>query len=98
MYAIRSYYDNPKAFGQDLYLFGKKKGTGETVWEIKDKIGYYTSSMMDLFSVRHTVENMIVSGFMDSIGLYKVPSEMQLRVITSYSIHYTKLYDLSRTA
>ncbi len=32
--------DNPKAYGQDLYLFGKRKGSGETVWEIKDKIGY----------------------------------------------------------
>ncbi len=34
--------DNPKAYGQDMILFGRKKGTGETVWDIKEKIGYFT--------------------------------------------------------
>ncbi|MFP5042086.1 ATP-binding cassette domain-containing protein [Parasediminibacterium sp. JCM 36343] len=72
--------DNPKAYGQDLILFGRKKGSGETVWEIKEKIGYLTPAMTDLFSTRHTVGQMIVSGFLDSIGLYKQPSDIQLRL------------------
>ena len=72
--------DNPKAYGQDLYLFGKRKGSGETVWEIKEKIGYLTPAMTDLFSTRHTLEHMIVSGFLDSIGLYKLPTDSQLHL------------------
>lgn len=72
--------DNPKAYNQDLTLFGKRKGTGETVWEIKQKIGYLTPSMTDLFNTRHTLEQMIISGFMDSIGLYKLPSDIQIRL------------------
>ncbi len=72
--------DNPKAYNQNLTLFGKRKGTGETVWEIKQKVGYLTPSMTDLFSTRHTVEEMIISGFLDSIGLYKKPSDMQIRL------------------
>ena len=76
--------DNPKAFNQDLTLFGKRKGTGETVWEIKQKVGYLTPSMTDLFSTRHTVEEMIVSGFLDSIGLYKIPSDIQLRLANEW--------------
>ncbi len=72
--------DNPKAYNQDLTLFGRRKGTGETVWEIKRKIGYLTPSMTDLFNTRHTLEQMIISGFMDSIGLYKQPSDMQIRL------------------
>lgn len=72
--------DNVKGYGKDLYLFGRKKGTGETVWEIKDKIGYVTPAMTDLFSTRHTLEEMIVSGFFDSIGLYVKPSEMEMRL------------------
>ncbi|HLO37787.1 MAG TPA: ATP-binding cassette domain-containing protein, partial [Lacibacter sp.] len=35
--------------------------------------------MTDLFSTRHTLLHMIVSGFVDSIGLYTIPSDMQLR-------------------
>ena len=46
--------DNPKAFGQNIELFGRRKGTGESVWEIKKKIGYFTPSMMELFKRRHT--------------------------------------------
>jgi molybdate transport system ATP-binding protein len=71
--------DNVKGYGQQLYIFGRKKGSGESVWDIKDKIGYLTPAMTDLFSTRHTLLQMIVSGFVDSIGLYTVPSDMQLR-------------------
>ncbi len=72
--------DNPKAYNQNLTLFGKRKGSGESVWEIKQKVGYLTPSMTDLFSTRHTVEEMIISGFLDSIGLYKHPSDRQVRL------------------
>lgn len=72
--------DNPKAFNQDLILFGKKKGTGETVWEIKSKIGYLNSLMIHLFSRRDTVEQMVISGFFDSVGLYIKPSELQIKL------------------
>ena len=72
--------DNAKAYNQDLILFGRKKGTGETVWEIKAKIGYLNSSMTHLFSRRDSVEQMVVSGFYDSIGLYCRPTEMQINL------------------
>jgi len=71
--------DNVKGYGQQLYIFGRRKGSGESVWDIKDKIGYLTPAMTDLFSTRHTLLQMIVSGFVDSIGLYTIPSDMQLR-------------------
>jgi molybdate transport system ATP-binding protein len=71
--------DNPKGYGQNLILFGKKKGSGESVWAIKDKIGYVTPSMTDLFSSNHTLEQMIISGFYDSIGLYVNPSDLHVK-------------------
>ncbi|MDI9364135.1 MAG: ATP-binding cassette domain-containing protein [Flavobacterium sp.] len=76
--------DNAKAYGQDLYLFGKRKGSGETVWEIKDKIGYLTPAMTDLFSTRHTLLQMIIGGFFDSIGLYHLPSDGQLKLANDW--------------
>ncbi|MBC7494754.1 MAG: ATP-binding cassette domain-containing protein [Flavobacterium sp.] len=78
--------DNPKAYGQNLYLFGKRKGSGETVWDIKEKIGYLTPAMTDLFSTRHTLEQMIISGFFDSIGLYKLPTDIQLKLANQWLI------------
>lgn len=72
--------DNPKGYGQDLILFGNKKGSGETVWSIKQKIGYFTASITDLFSRHTSVEQMIISGFFDSIGLYTKPSGRQIKL------------------
>lgn len=69
--------DNPKAYGQDLTLFGRKKGSGESIWDIKEKIGYVTPAMTVLFNGRHTVESMVVSGLLDSIGLYKKTSSLK---------------------
>ncbi|WJS92949.1 ATP-binding cassette domain-containing protein [Flavobacterium johnsoniae] len=76
--------DNPKGFGQNLFLFGRKKGTGESVWEIKKQIGIFTTSMTDLFQKGHTLEQMILSGFFDQIGLYTEPSTHQKNIVTQW--------------
>ncbi|HEY1196176.1 ATP-binding cassette domain-containing protein [Flavobacterium sp.] len=76
--------DNPKGFGQNLFLFGRKKGTGESVWEIKKQIGIFTTSMTDLFQKSHTLEQMILSGFFDQIGLYTEPTTHQKQIVTQW--------------
>ena len=76
--------DNPKAYGQEIFLFGRQKGTGESVWDIKQKLGYYSPAMTDKFAGRHTVEHMLISGLTDSIGLYQHPTETQKRYIKDW--------------
>ncbi|WP_405566735.1 ATP-binding cassette domain-containing protein [Polaribacter sp. Asnod6-C07] len=84
------YGNNIKAFGQEVYLFGKKKGSGESIWEIKEKIGYFNPSMLELFKRNTTVKEMVISGFFDSIGLYKTPSILKEKL----AIEWLKLLDL----
>ncbi|MBT8314192.1 MAG: ATP-binding cassette domain-containing protein, partial [Maribacter sp.] len=43
-------------------------------------IGYFTPSMTDKFTGYHSVENMMISGILDSVGLYVQPTEAQLRL------------------
>ena len=69
--------DNPKAYGQDLFLFGYRKGRGESVWDIKEEIGYFTPAMTDRFRGYHSIEHMLISGLVDSIGLYVQPTKSQ---------------------
>lgn len=69
--------DNPKAYGQNMILFGRKKGSGETIWDIKRQIGYFTPTMIQQFTRAESVENMIISGLNDSVGLYTVPTDIQ---------------------
>ncbi len=74
------YGNNVKAYGQEVYLFGRKKGSGESVWEIKEKIGYFSLAMLELFQRQTTVKEMVISGFFDSIGLYKTPTTLQIQL------------------
>ncbi len=76
--------DNPKGYGQELYLFGRKKGSGESVWDIKEKIGYFNPTMTDLFNRNQTMEQMMLSGFFDSIGLYTQPTNLQLKIVQQW--------------
>ncbi|QWX82869.1 ATP-binding cassette domain-containing protein [Cellulophaga sp. HaHaR_3_176] len=72
--------ENSKGYGQELYLFGNKKGTGESIWDIKKKIGYYSPTLTHNFNGLHSVEHMLISGLNDSIGLYKHPTELQRKL------------------
>ena len=76
--------DNPKAYGQDIYLFGRRKGSGESIWDIKKQIGYFTPSMIQRFTRDDSVENMIVSGFNDSVGLYVESTDLQRDIARSW--------------
>ena len=94
--------DNPKAYGQNITLFGRKKGTGETVWDIKKKVGYFNSSMVQQFSRLDSAENMIVGGFLDSIGLYTQPTDIQwnitvqwLQLLNMYTERHKHFHKLS---
>ena len=84
--------ENPKGYGQDLHIFGRKKGSGESVWDIKKRIGYFTPAMTDKFTGYHSVENMIISGLNDSIGLYVKPTEVQLRTAKQW-LQLIRLWD-----
>ncbi len=70
--------DNPKAYGQNLFLFGRKRGSGETVWDIKKQIGFVSGDFQFSYRVRIKALEVIVSGFFDSIGLYTQPTGYQL--------------------
>lgn len=76
--------DNYKGYGQDITLFDKKKGSGESIWEIKKELGYVSPAMTDLFKGYHSCENMLISGLADSIGLYRIPSSEEMRLAAEW--------------
>ena len=70
--------DNPKAYSNDITLFGKKRGSGETVWDIKKRIGFVSGDFQMNYRMRTTLLDTVLSGFYDSIGLYIKPTGLQL--------------------
>jgi len=62
--------ENHKAYGQDVFLFGKRKGSGETVWDVKAKFGIVSNELHNKYVKGWRVLDVVVSGFFDSVGLY----------------------------
>lgn len=71
--------DNPKAYGQDITVFGTKRGSGESVWDIKRCFGVVDSASHLNFPPRQKTLHVVISGFYDSQGLYQKPTDGQIR-------------------
>jgi molybdate transport system ATP-binding protein len=69
--------DNQQVYANDVYLFGKQRGTGESVWEIKEKIGVVSSEFQIHYRKQMSVLDVILSGYFDSIGLYRYATTTQ---------------------
>ncbi|WYX00136.1 molybdate ABC transporter ATP-binding protein ModF [Proteus vulgaris] len=72
--------DHPQGYSNDLTLFGRKRGSGETIWEIKRHIGYVSNALHQSYRVSSSVKNVIISGFHDSIGIYQAITDKQLKL------------------
>lgn len=65
--------DNPQSYACDISLFGRKRGSGESIWEIKKHIGYVSPEMHRAYLKNLPAIDIVASGLHDSIGLYKKP-------------------------
>ena len=72
--------DNPQSYACDISLFGRKRGTGESIWEIKKHIGYVSPEMHRAYLKNLPVIEIVASGLHDSIGLYKRPLPEQMAI------------------
>lgn len=72
--------DNPRAYAQNIVLFDRKRGSGESIWEIKKRIGYISSELHLYFRADQTCQRVVDSGFFDTVGLYRQCNEEQKKV------------------
>ncbi len=69
--------DHPACYTCDLTLFGIRRGTGESIWDIKQHMGIVSPDLHRNFRVPGSVLACILSGLFDSIGLYQPVTETQ---------------------
>ena len=53
--------DNPQAYANDIVLFDKKRGTGESIWDIKSKIGFVSPELHQYFPTDNSCLQVIES-------------------------------------
>ncbi len=69
--------DNPQAYACDIELFGRRRGTGESIWDIKRHIGYVSPEMHRAYMRDLPTIDIVASGLHDSVGLYVRPRPEQ---------------------
>lgn len=82
--------DNPQAFANKIILFDKRKGGGESIWEIKKKIGYVSPEFFQYFPLESSCLQVIESGFYDTLGLFR-PSVASKAEISMHWMHVLEI-------
>ena len=72
--------DNPQSYSCDIHLFGHKRGTGESIWQIKRHIGYVSPEMHRAYLRDLPAIDIVASGLSDSVGLYCRPRPEQREI------------------
>ena len=69
--------DHPQCYSNTIDILGHRRGSGESIWQIKQQIGMVSSALHLQYRVNVKAVDVVLSGFYDSIGLYQQPSESE---------------------
>lgn len=72
--------DHPQCYVNDIFVFGLQRGNGESIWQIKQFIGYVSTALQWEYRVSASLRNVIVSGFYDSIGMYTKSADTECAI------------------
>lgn len=73
--------DNMQVFSNDIKIFGNRRGSGETIWDIKKRLGIVSYRLHVEYRMLGgtSLLAVIISGLRDSIGLYgDAPSDLEI--------------------
>lgn len=76
--------DNPQSYSNDITLFSRKRGSGESIWEIKDAIGYVSPEMQLFFKSGSCVRDIVIQGLRNSLNRYAKPDDEEIKMAESW--------------
>ena len=76
--------DNPQAYANEIYIFDKRRGSGESIWDIKKKIGFVSPELYAFFDRNITCFDTVASGYFDTMGVHKKLSAGQTQHIQDW--------------
>ena len=87
--------DNPQGYSNDITLFDRRRGSGESIWEIKKRIGYISPEMHLYFNGSGDIKTIVAQGLNDTVGLFcqVKPQQMQRAMHWLQMLHIEHLAD-----
>jgi molybdate transport system ATP-binding protein len=86
--------DNPQAYANEIVLFDRKRGTGESIWDIKRNIGFVSPELFQYFPQGNTCLQVVESGFYDTVGLFRRSDAGKART----ALRWLQVFDLGGLA
>lgn len=86
--------DNPQAYANNIILFDKKRGSGESIWDIKKKTGFISPELYQYFPADSSCLQAIESGYYDTMGLFR-PSN---KVKAAHALQWMKMLEIDQYA
>jgi molybdate transport system ATP-binding protein len=94
--------DNPQAYANPIWLFDQKRGSGESIWDIKQKTGFVSPELHVYFEHGISCFEVVASGLFDTIGLFRRLSDEQavtvslwLELLHMAPLHEKRFHQLS---
>ncbi|HEY4108578.1 ATP-binding cassette domain-containing protein [Puia sp.] len=85
--------DNPQAYANEIWLFDRRRGTGESIWDIKKRIGFVSPELHLYFDTGATGHDVVASGLFDTVGLFRTLNEEQETLVQLW-MQLLSLWDL----
>jgi molybdate transport system ATP-binding protein len=82
--------DNPQAYMNHVEIFGRRRGTGESIWELKRQIGWVSPELHLHFNQSMTCFEVVASGFHETIGLFEPLTALQRKTAR----HWLKRFEM----
>ena len=73
--------DHPQCYSNDVTVFGHRRGTGESIWDVKRFIGIASTELHSGYRVGTTAGAVVLSGLFDSVGVYRAGTEEQTQLV-----------------
>lgn len=80
--------DNPQSYACDITLFGRRRGTGESIWEIKRNIGFVSPEMFRAYRRSLPVKDIVASGLHDTTGLFRKAKSEDYERISEWLVRF----------
>lgn len=71
--------EEQQGYAINLSLFGQRRGSGESIWELRHRIGVVTPQVQVTYHGHTTVQEAVISGYSGSVGLYRRPADHEVR-------------------
>ncbi|MGQ1945557.1 ATP-binding cassette domain-containing protein [Geofilum sp. OHC36d9] len=76
--------DHPQAYANDIILFDRQRGSGESIWDIKRNIGFMSPELFQFFPADQNCRHIIQSGFYDTMGVFRKVTGQQEKIVDDW--------------